>query len=409
MLNELGKAARRVSVALALLSLEQKNAVLIALADLILHSEAELLDENRRDGEASKDQLSEAMLDRLRLNPQRLADIAQGLREVAAQPDPIGQIQKAWTLDNGVTVQQVSVPLGVVAMIYESRPNVTVDSFALTFKSGNALILKGGKEALHTNMVFERLMHEVLRQQGIDPLAVQLIKETDREVTRELMHLDGYVDVLIPRGSAQLIAAVKKEASIPVIETGAGNCFAYVDVAANQKMALDIIVNAKCQRVSVCNSLESIIVHQAIAEEFIPQLVQALDGVEIYGDAKSRAIDAQILAATEEDYYREYLDYKVSLMVAQDLDEAITWVNRYHTQHSDAIITENTQASGRFTREVDSAVVLVNTSPRFTDGFVFGFGSEIGISTQKLHVRGPMGLQALTSYKYILQGKGQIR
>lgn len=409
-MKTIGINARNAQRSVSGLDTSSKNKVLRDVADQLMLSAADIVAANAKDIENGKNNgMSQALLDRLTLNPKRIKEMAIAIQQIIDLPDPIGRILEEKTLYNGLFVTKVSVPLGVIGMIYEARPNVTVDAFTLCFKSGNAVILKGGKEAINTNIAIEALIRNVLNDHGLDPNIVQLVKSTDRKTTQELMRLHGYVDVLIPRGSASLINAVIAESSIPVIETGSGNCHIYVDKEADLTMALDIIANAKLQRLSVCNSAESLLVHRDIAETLIPLLAQRLKEVTIYGDELAMGLDATIQPATEEDYYTEYLDTKISLKTVDSLQQAIDHVNHYGTKHSDVIITENPAAAEKFLNEVDAAVVYVNASTRFTDGFEFGLGAEIGISTQKLHVRGPMGLEALTSYKYIVKGKGQTR
>ncbi len=409
-MKELGINAKKAAQEGASLNTALKNKILGELKENLLAEDVAIFAANKKDIENAKEVgLSDAMIDRLKVNEAYLNGMALGLDDVIKLEDPIGEILEERTLDNGINLRQVSVPLGVVGIIYESRPNVTVDAFALNFKVGNACILRGGKEAIHTNTVFEAVIRKTLKDNDVDPNMIQLIKDTTRTSTQKLMKMNEYVDVLIPRGSQGLIDAVLKESTIPVIETGAGNCHIYVDESADIKKAVKIIENAKLQRPGVCNAVESLVVHEDIADKLIQALTETLEDVKIYGDAVSQGISPDILRASDEDFATEYLDLKMSLKVVRDIHEAIDHVNTHHTHHSDAIVTEDMDNADLFTRLVDSAAVYVNASTRFTDGFVFGLGAEIGISTQKLHARGPMGLQALTTYKYILKGNGQVR
>lgn len=407
---EIGKQAKQASYLGNALSTKEKNDVLEALkTSLLTHQEA-ILNANAKDIEAAQlANISTALQDRLMLNEERILGMIEGLDGVISLDDPIGVVLEAATLDNGIEMEKVSVPLGVIGIIYESRPNVTIDAFALCFKAGNAVILKGGKEAIHTNTVLEMCVQESLKKCGLSENFIHLIKDTTRQSTMELMKLNKYVDVLIPRGSQALIQTVLRESTIPVIETGAGNCHIYVDASANLDKALAIIENAKCQRPGVCNAVESLVLHESIAQAFIPSLLNHLPNVKMWGDDANRAIDGRILKADEESFYTEFLGPELSIKIVDSIEEAIEHINEYHTSHSDAILTEDMTQADIFTRSVDSAAVYVNASTRFTDGFVFGLGAEIGISTQKLHARGPMGLQALSTYKYILKGQGQIR
>ena len=350
------------------------------------------------------------LLDRLRLTDGRIEAMAQGLLQVAGLADPIGQVMETITRPNGLKIEKRRVPIGVIGMIYESRPNVTADAFGLCFKSSNAVILKGGSDAICSNMAITKVIRQALKAEGITEDAILLIESTDRAVVQEFMRMKEYVDLLIPRGGAGLIKSVVEGSTIPVIETGTGNCHIYVDEYADLEKAVAIIVNAKTQRIGVCNACESLVIHEAIKEKLLPALARALKEyqVEIRGDEGVRqVIDCTL--AVEEDYGREYLDYIISMKTVTSLEEAIAHINRYNTRHSEAIITENQENGERFLREVDAACVYVNASTRFTDGFEFGFGAEIGISTQKLHARGPMGLKELTSYKYAITGNGQVR
>lgn len=409
-MNTIGKNAKLASLISQNLSTKEKDAVLRSLGENLNSNRQAIFGANKNDVDHGIESgLSAPLIDRLMIDDNRLQGMIDGLEDVAKLDDPIGHFLEVRSLDNGLEVNQVSVPLGVIGIIYESRPNVTVDAFALCFKAGNAAILKGGKEALETNIILETIIKETLSQHNLDPNILQLIKDSDRETTKKLMRLDKYVDVLIPRGSAGLIQAVLRESTIPVIETGAGNCHIYVDKTANQEEALRIIENSKLQRPGVCNALESLVILKDISEEFIPKLLDYIPSVKVFGDSLALEIDSRITAATPEDFYSEYLDASLSLKIVDSLEEAILHINEHHTGHSDAILTEDDASAKLFTRNVDSAAVYVNASTRFTDGFVFGLGAEIGISTQKLHARGPMGLKALTTYKYIIKGKGQIR
>lgn len=411
-LTELGKRARAAERALVRLGTEEKNRALRRAAELLLERTNEILAANAEDMQRAREKgLPPAMLDRLLLNEARVQGMAGGLKELSLLPDPIGELLSEETLANGLVIRKKRVALGVIGIIYEARPNVTSDAFGIAFKAGNAVILRGGSDAISSNRAIAAALREGLMAEGITEDALQLIEDTSRESARELMHMNGYVDVLIPRGSAGLIQTVLRESSVPVIETGAGNCHIYVDDTADLELAIPIIVNAKTQRIGVCNAAESLLVHRSVEKEFLPRLRDALKAfpVEVRADETARALEPSFAAATEEDWGREYLDYILSLKTVDSVDEAIGHINRYHTGHSDAIITRTDEHAERFLREVDSACVYVNASTRFTDGGEFGFGAEIGISTQKLHARGPMGLKELTSYKYEIRGQGQIR
>jgi glutamate-5-semialdehyde dehydrogenase len=351
------------------------------------------------------------MIDRLTLTKERIADIAEGVRQVENLDDPIGEIVKSWTRPNGLEISQKRVPMGVVAIIYEARPNVTVDAAVLCLKTSNACILRGGSEAINSNKAIMRIMQEAAYISGIPEGTLNIIEDTSRETATALMKMNGYIDLLIPRGGKGLIRSVVDNATVPVVETAAGNCHVYVDVDADIDMALKIVLNAKVQRPSVCNAAETLLVDKKIADKFIPTVFTALKAhnVEIRGDEASRAIDSTISAATDEDYYTEYNDYIIAVKIVDGVDEAIAHINKYNTKHSEAIVTENPENAEKFLNEVDAAAVYVNASTRFTDGFEFGFGAEIGISTQKMHARGPMGLESLTSIKYTIIGDGQIR
>ena len=351
------------------------------------------------------------LVDRLRLNEQRIEAMAEGLMQIVELPDCIGEKMETFKRPNGLEISKVRVPLGVIGIIYESRPNVTADAFGLCFKTGNAVILKGGSDALQSNMAIVKVIRDVLEECKLNPDAIQLITDTDRETTSRFMKLSDYVDVLIPRGGAGLIRNVVENATIPVIETGTGNCHVYVDKDADLDMAVKIIFNAKTQRIGVCNACESLVIHEAVEKEFLPKLKASLDekNVELRGDEKALEILPGCTPATEEDFGKEYLDYILSMKTVSNVEEAIAHINKYNTGHSDCIVTENEETAVKFLNGIDAACVYWNASTRFTDGFEFGFGAEIGISTQKIHARGPMGLKELTSYKYTICGNGQVR
>ena len=411
-LVKMGEASVLASREVAKLQITAKNNALLAIADAIVDNTDAILSANEKDMENGRNVgMKQGLLDRLALTPERIVQMAEGIRQVVSLDDPVGEVIGMWKRPNGLTIGQKRVPIGVIGIIYESRPNVTLDAFGLCFKAGNAVILKGGSDANNSNIAIVKVIQEALEKCNINPLCIQLIESTDRAVTTEFMHMNDYVDVLIPRGGAGLIKAVVNNATIPVIETGTGNCHVFVDATADFDMALDIIENAKTQRIGVCNACESLLIHKAVADEFIPLLAKRLfsHNVEIRGDEKSRIIVPELNVATEEDYGTEYLDYIVSLKVVDDINEAIAHINKYNTGHSEAIVTKDYDNSQKFMDEVDAAAVYVNASTRFTDGFEFGFGAEIGISTQKLHARGPMGLKELTTTKYIIYGNGQIR
>ncbi len=412
MLEELGVRAKAASRLMAKLGQNEKNNALLNVADEIVAHADEIIAANANDMEYAKNKgMSEALLDRLKLTKDRLDGIAEGVREVVALEDPIGEVLSMKKRPNGLLIGQKRVPIGVIGIIYESRPNVTVDAFALTFKTGNAVILRGGSDCIHSNIALIKVMKEALRKSGITEDAVNLIEDTDREVAKQFMRLNKYVDLLIPRGGAGLIKTVVENATIPVIETGTGNCHIFIDESADLNKAIPIIQNAKLQRLGVCNACESLVIHKNIADRAIPLIVEMLseNDCEIRGDETAVSISSYIKPATDEDYGTEYLAKIISAKVVDNIDEAIEHINKYSTGHSEAIITEDYENSQRFLDEIDSACVYVNASTRFTDGFMFGFGAEIGISTQKLHARGPMGLLALTSTKYIIYGNGQIR
>ena len=403
--------AREAACKLALADTDSKNRVLIRIAELLEQNLATVIAANQEDLEAAtRNGVPKAMLDRLALNPGRIGGICQSLRALTELEDPVGK-GETWTRPSGLTISRIRVPLGVVAMIYEARPNVTVDSAALCLKTGNAVILRGGKEAIHTNTATVRLMKQALEECGFDPHGVELIESTERESAQILMTMRGYIDVLIPRGGKGLIKSVVENATVPVIETGAGNCHLYVDEGADLDMALKIALNAKCSRPSVCNAIETLLVHASVAAKFLPMLDVEMEkcAVELRGCAKTRVLIPRAREVDEADYDTEYNDYILAVKVVGSLSEAIDHINRHSTGHSEAIVTRDEAHAERFLNEIQSAAVYVNASTRFTDGGEFGFGAEIGISTQKLHVRGPMGLPALTTEKYLIRGEGAIR
>lgn len=411
-LERLGIRAREAETSLRLLTTEKKNQVLHQAADDLQKNARQILAENEKDMEnGRKNGMSAGLLDRLALTEERIRQIALGLRQIAALDDPVGEVIGMKKRPNGLLIGQKRVPLGVVGIIYEARPNVTADAFGLCFKTGNAVILKGGSDAIHSNTAIVDSLRQSLKDCQVNPDALLLITDTSRETTRAFMKLNRYVDVLIPRGGAGLIRSVVENSTIPVIETGTGNCHVYVDETADLSMAADIILNAKTQRVGVCNACESILVHEKVKEQLLPVLGKRLGEkqVEIRGDESVRNLIPEAVPATEEDWGQEYLDYIVSMKTVSSVDEAIAHINRYNTGHSETIVTDSYENAQKFLDLVDAACVYVNASTRFTDGFEFGFGAEIGISTQKLHARGPMGLLALTTTKYIIYGSGQIR
>lgn len=412
-IDELGKNAKIASQSLVKLGTAEKNRILNLVAKALLDETDFILQENVRDVEkAQENGISPVMLDRLRLDAKRIEGIVEGVRQVADLQDPIGRVVRGYTNLDGLKIVQKRVPLGVIAMIFESRPNVSVDAFSLAFKTSNAIILRGGRDAIHSNTALVTVIRKALAKAGLNKNVVQLVEDISHAVAEELMQAVDYVDVLIPRGGARLIQTVKEKSKVPVIETGVGNCHIFVDETADLEMATKIVINAKTQRPSVCNAAESLVVHEKIAEQFLPQLEAAINKVhpvEFRADQKALAIFKDAKAASEKDFATEYNDYIMSVNMVSSLDEAIDWVNRYTTHHSEAIVTKDLEHAERFQDEVDAAAVYVNASTRFTDGFVFGLGAEIGISTQKMHARGPMGLEALTSTKFYINGKGQIR
>lgn len=412
MLMTLGKRARSAENALRTITTNQKNLVLAAVADHLIQASDRLLAANALDIENGKaNQMPEGLIDRLLLTEERIRGMAEGLRQLVGLEDPIGEVTGMKKRPNGLLIGQKRVPLGVIGIIYEARPNVTADAFGLCFKTGNVVILKGGSDAIHSNQAIVECIRETLRDCKVTEDAIQLITDTSRETTAEFMKMNEYVDVLIPRGGRGLIKAVVNQSTIPVIETGTGNCHIYVDESADLSMAADIILNAKTQRVGVCNACESLLVHASVKDALLPVLAGRLKEkkVEIRADETAMALIPEAVKATEEDWSTEYLDYILSIKIVYSVDEAIAHINQYNTGHSEAIITENYTNAQKFLDQVDAAAVYVNASTRFTDGFEFGYGAEIGISTQKLHARGPMGLLALTTTKYIIYGNGQIR
>lgn len=410
-LQELGRNAVKAKYELQKIGTKEKDKALKAVADALVSERGRIMEQNAVDLKNGREKgMHPGLLDRLRLDEGRIEGMAEGLRQVSALPDPVGEVLETFQRPNGLLIQKTCVPIGVIGIIYESRPNVTADAFGLCFKSGNAVILKGGSDAICSNMAIASVIREALSKEGITADAIQLIESTDRSIVQEFMRLREYVDLLIPRGGAGLIKSVVEGSTIPVIETGTGNCHIYVDEYADLEKAIPIIINAKTQRIGVCNACESLVIHEAVCERLLPRLSYALKehNVEMRGDEKVQDL-IDCVPATEEDYGREYLDYIISMKTVSSVEEAIAHINQYNTKHSEAIITENAENAKKFLNEVDAACVYVNASTRFTDGYEFGFGAEIGISTQKLHARGPMGLRELTSYKYVITGNGQIR
>ena len=411
-LTEMGRLARQASIVLARLSTEVKNKALVAMADALVENQTLIIRENERDlGKARELGLSLAMIDRLTLNEAAIGGIARGLAEVAALPDPVGRVTSMWRRPNGLVVGRMRIPLGVIGIIYESRPNVTADAAALCLKSGNAIILRGGSEAIHSNLVIVRVLQGVLCDLSLPETAIQIVPITDREAVYEMLQLEESIDVIIPRGGEDLIRAVVRDSRIPVIKHYKGVCHVFVDEGADLDMAVRICVNAKTQRPGVCNAMETLLVHEAVAGEFLPVVAGPFRkaGVVLRGCERTRAILPDVETATEEDWYREYLDLILAVRVVRDLDEAIAHIGKYGSLHTEAIVTESYERAQRFLAEVNSSVVLVNASTRFSDGFELGLGAEIGISTTKLHAFGPMGLEELTTTKFIIYGNGQVR
>ncbi|MFR4998214.1 glutamate-5-semialdehyde dehydrogenase [Clostridium paraputrificum] len=407
-----GQRAKEASYELMNATTTKKNEALLKMAEKLIENKDYIIAENKRDlDKAIEKGTTEAMLDRLKLDEKRLADMADGLREVVALADPVGEVTSMWRRPNGLQIGKQRVPMGVIGIIYEARPNVTCDAAGLCLKTGNAVILRGGSEAINSNMAIVKALVEGIKETGLPEYSLQLVEDTSREVATEMMRLNEYIDVLIPRGGAGLIKAVVKNATVPVIETGTGNCHVYVDCDADLEMAKNIVINAKTSRPAVCNAEEKLLVSEKVADKFIPMVINALreKNVKVIGDENVRTIIEDVQAATEEDWGREYLDYIIGVKIVKDVDEAISHINKYGSGHSEAIVTKSYDNSQRFLQRVDAAAVYVNASTRFTDGSEFGFGAEIGISTQKLHARGPMGLTELTTTKYIIYGNGQIR
>lgn len=408
----LGEKSKKAAQELSQLETSKKNDCLLQMAIDLENSKTTILQANQQDLKQAKENgIPEPLMDRLRLTDDRIQEMAEGIRQVAALADPIGVVEKMWRTEDQLMVGQQRVPLGVIGIIFESRPNVTTDAASLCFKSGNAVILRGGKEAFYSNQALVKLMQKTLQNKQLDIGMIQFVNDTSHDVANEMMRLNDYLDVLIPRGGAGLIQRVKNSATVPVIETGTGNNHVYVDNAAQLDMASDIVVNAKAQRPSVCNAIETLLVHEDIASEFLPMIEKNLisHGVSLRADSNALSYLTQASLATEEDWAIEFLDYILAVKVVASIDEAIEHINRYNSKHSEAIVTDSYHNGQKFLKEVDAAAVYINASTRFTDGFKFGFGAEIGISTQKLHARGPMGLEHLTSSKYIIYGDGQIR
>lgn len=411
--QELGKRAKAAEVFISSASTMQKNKALAAISKALIENSSLIIAENAKDIAAAKENgMSEAKQDRLMLDASRIEGIAKGVDQIIALGDPIGEIIGGGNRPNGLQIIKTRVPLGVIGIIFESRPNVTVDAAALCLKTGNVVILKGGKEAINSNICLGKIMREAVESAGLPADIIQVVENTDRETTNELMRLNGYVDVIIPRGSANLIQAVVRNATVPVIETGAGNCHVYVDASADLDMAVEITDNAKTQRPSVCNAIESLLVHKDVAEKFLPMIAERFKShnVKIYGCDRTIAIlGSSVEKATETEYATEFNDYIIAVKVVDDIDEAIAHIRKYSTKHSECIVTSSLENARKFQTQVDAAAVYVNASTRFTDGGEFGFGAEIGISTQKLHARGPMGLAELTTVKYLINGNGQVR
>lgn len=412
-IEELGAKAKAAEGAIAAASAMEKNAALKAIADALNENAARIIEENKKDiAAAEANGISKVMTDRLMLDEKRIAGIAEGVCGVIKLDDPIGSVDYGTVRPNGLKIQKIRVPLGTIGIIFESRPNVTVDAAALCLKSGNTCILRGGKEAYHSNKVLCEIMRSAVKSAGLPEDIIQFVDDTTREVTTQLMKCSKYLDVLIPRGGAGLIKAVTENATVPVIETGVGNCHVFVDESADPEMAVNIVDNGKTQRPSVCNAIESLLIHENCAEKILPMIKARLDehNVQLRGCEKTRAILGEcVIPATEEDYATEFLDYIIAVKVVKDVDEAIEHISKYSTKHSECIVTNSLANAERFQKRIDAACVYVNSSTRFTDGSEFGFGAEIGISTQKVHARGPMGLKELTSVKYLINGNGQIR
>lgn len=411
--QELGKRAKAAEAFISSASTMQKNKALAAISKALIENSSLIIAENAKDIAVAKENgMSEAKQDRLMLDASRIEGIAKGVDQIIALGDPIGEIIGGGNRPNGLQIIKTRVPLGVIGIIFESRPNVTVDAAALCLKTGNVVILKGGKEAINSNICLGKIMREAVESAGLPADIIQVVENTDRETTNELMRLNGYVDVIIPRGSANLIQAVVRNATVPVIETGAGNCHVYVDASADLDMAVEITDNAKTQRPSVCNAIESLLVHKDVAEKFLPMIAERFKShnVKIYGCDRTIAIlGSSVEKATETEYATEFNDYIIAVKVLDDIDEAIAHIRKYSTKHSECIVTSSLENARKFQTQVDAAAVYVNASTRFTDGGEFGFGAEIGISTQKLHARGPMGLAELTTVKYLINGNGQVR
>lgn len=407
-----GELAKNASYSLAVTPTQTKNKALLKIADLLVEKSDEIIEANNKDIEqAIKKGTRSAMIDRLRLTKERILDIAEGVRQVEKLEDPVGEIIKSWDRPNGLEISQKRVPMGVIAIIYEARPNVTVDAAVLCLKTSNAVILRGGSEAINSNIALMKIMQEAAYSQGICEGAMNLIEDTSRETAKELMQMNGYIDMLIPRGGQGLIRSVVENATVPVVETAAGNCHIYIDSECDEDMAQNVLMNAKISRPSVCNAVETLLIDEKIADKILPKIAFELsnNNVEIRGCEKCLKIVDNINSATEDDWSTEYNDYIISVKIVDGIDEAIKHINKYNTKHSEAIITNNKEKAEKFLNEIDAAAVYVNASTRFTDGFEFGFGAEIGISTQKMHARGPMGLEQLTSVKYIIHGNGQVR
>ena len=408
--RELARRAKLASFVLAKAHTSIKDRALVLMAEKLEEKKEDILKANKIDLENAKG-LSSALIDRLTLNEKRINTMAISLKEVARLEDPIGKTVSAWKRPNGLEIQKIRVPIGLIGIIYEARPNVTADAAGLCLKAGNAVILKGGSEAINSNAKIVEVLQEAVKEAGLPPEVISFINDARREATMELIHCEEYVDLLIPRGGANLIKTVRKESTVPVIETGVGNCHVYVDETADLKMAEEITFNAKVQRPGVCNAIESLLVHKKIMKEFLPVMLERLRiaGVEVRGCEKTREIVPWVIPVTEEDWYTEYLDLIIAVKVVKDVDDAIAHINKYGSHHSESIVTRDYFNARKFLTEVDSACVYVNASTRFTDGYEFGLGAEIGISTQKLHARGPMGLEEITTTKYIIYGEGQVR